>query len=304
VKHTEVLGRGTKVSKLQTKSFFAFPFYRFDIDEFHVRYFYLRPLFYILFLFCILAVFTSSLFPNHTNQPFVQDWTPIALPAYGIYGFCRHDRTHGKGVHFKFEAKAPQSYKLLFVAGGKGDGTFIKLSLNGFETDISLPLPTGWGKETSLILPSALVKDGENSVVIIPKNHANNQIFWGISEVLVVPGVGSNSTTLHKPSLTPEEILNGLRDKGLTGAELAIYYKTVGSWDTSVTLKNSSISKDRIMAEIEERMKDKLQQVGFKVRSNQMLGYQSTSKQILDETADWLPEHWVEGWEIYRELCQ
>lgn len=306
VNHTEVLGRGSKGSELQTKTktLYIFPLYRFKVDEFIVCYIYLKRLFYILFLFCLVTVFTFSFLPDHRDQSYVQNWTPIALPAYGIYGFCRQDRTHREGIHFKFKAIASQSYRLLLFVGGKGDGTIIKLSLNGFETDISLPLPTGWRGETSLVLPSALVKDGENSVVIIPENHTNNQIFWGISEVQVVPVARSNSTAVYTPSITPEEVLNALSDKDLTGADLASFYKTVGGWNTSVTLKNSSISRDRIMAEIERRMIDKLHQVAFKVRSNQMLDYQSTSRQILDETADWLPEHWVEGWEIFRELYQ
>ena len=302
--HTEVLGHGPKVSELQTKTktLFLLPLYRLKIDGFDVRYIYLKPLFYMLFACCLAAVSTLYFLPDLRNQPYVQDWTPIALPAHGVYGYCRQDKTHREGIHFKFDTIASRSYRLVFYAGGKGDGTTIKLILNSFETDISLPLPAGWGKETSIKLPAALLKNGENSAVIIPENHSNDQIYWGISEVSVVPVTRPDSTTLHTSSLTPEETLNGLGSQDLTGEILATYYKTVRSWDTSVHSKDSYISRDQILEEIERKMIDKLHQAAFKVRSNQMRGHKSTSRQIQDEIAGWLPEHWVEGWEIYREL--
>jgi hypothetical protein len=58
------------------------------------------------------------------------------------------------------------------------------------------------------------------------------------------------------------------------------------------------------MEKIEQRMRKKLHQVAFDIRSENILGNESMVQQLLDETRNWIPGDWPEGWEIYNELCR
>jgi hypothetical protein len=233
-----------------------------------------------------------------------QDWTPIALPAEGVYGFCRQDRKHEEGVQFSFEAKKSQPYKLVFFTGGKGDATSITLSLNGIVISKPLNLPAGWGEETSVFLPSANIINGINIVEVRATSTSTGPLSWGISEVRALPVGKSNN---HLPNVSVhdhESIINALAKREISGQELAHYYKTVSSWEISTPSESSSVDLDSIMEEIEQRMRSKLHQVAFDVRSKNIMGDQSAVRQLLNDTSSWIPGDWLEGWEIYNELCR
>ena len=192
----------------------------------------------------------------------------------------------------------------MFFRGGNGDGTTITLSLNGTAVSKPLSLPIGWGEETSIPLPSAHIREGNNLVEVHPTNTNTGRLSWGISEVRALPVGKSNN---HLPDVSVhdhESILNALAKPEISGQELAHYYKTVSSWETTVLSESSSFDKESIIDEIEQRMRIKLHQVAFDVRSKNIFGNQSAVRQLLDDTSSWIPSEWLEGWQIYNELCR
>ena len=259
----------------------------------------------IIFLIACIGILTSIyLFTDHRDLSISQDWSPIALPAAGVYGFCRQDRNHSEGARFSFDAKQPRSYRLVFFAGGQGDGTTIALSLNGNVIRDSLTLPAGWGEEMAVTLPSGHIRNGSNLVEIRPERKASGSVNWGISEVRALVEDFASNPNLGLADREPELISDALEKQGISGPELAHYYKTVSHWETSTPSEVSSVSRESIMEEIEKRMRNKLHQVAFDVRSKSLLGDQSAVRQLLDDTRSWIPGDWIEGWDIYNELCR
>jgi len=317
-KHPQVLGPGStsgetpprettaskpsKVNRAIT-SFFL-PAYSFNLDGLNVRMVHLKTLFNILLITCIGIVSITAYLIGHSAFSITQDWTPIALPAEGVYGYCRQDRTHSEGARFSFEAKESQAYRLVFFTGGKGDGATITLFLNGTAINKPISLPAGWGEEISVPLPSAHIREGNNTVEVRPKNITSNSISWGISEVRALPAGQVNSHDRDTAAGELRMIMEALkkRDMDMGGPELAHYYKTVSSWETITPSESFPFDRDGLMEEIEQRMKIKLHQVAFDVRSRNILGNEPAIRQLLNVTRSWIPGSWLEGWEIYNEL--
>ena len=313
-KHPQLLGPGSapgkttpkETTKSKGKTSFFLPVYTFSIDGLNVRMIRLTVLFSTLLIACIGVISLTAYLKDHSSIFIDQDWTPIILPAKGIYGFCRQDRGHGEGVRFSFEAKQSQPYRLMFFTGGKGDGAAITLSLNGTVINKPLSLPAGWGKERSVTLPSAYIRDGENIIEILPVSTTTSPASWGISNIRALIANEPNNhfvdTAVHEHAL----IMNALnkQDSNMAGQELAHYYQSVSSWKTVPLSGSSPFNREDIMKEIEQRMRDKLHQVAFDIRSKNILGDESVVQQLLDDTSRWIPEDWFEGWEIYNELCR
>jgi hypothetical protein len=306
-KHPQVLGPGSTTRETsvedKAKAPFFFPVHTYSTDGLNVRMIHLKVFINVLLIACLgIASLTVNL-TDHSAFSISQDWTPIILPAEGVYGFCRQDRNHGEGVRFSFEAKKSQPYKLVFFTGSKGDGTSITLSLNGTVISKPLNLTAGWGKETSVPLPSANIINGKNIVEVRATSTNIDPLNWGISEIRALP-VGQPNNHLKNVSVHDHRsILNALAKQEINGQELAHYYKTVSSWEISTPSESSSVDRDSIMEEIERRMRNKLHQVAFDIRSKNILGDKSAVQQLLDDTSSWIPGDWFEGWEIYNELC-
>lgn len=313
-KHPQVLGPGSTPRETKTgnkgKTSFFLSDYSFNIEGLHVRMVHLKILFNILLIAFIGIAATTCYLTDHSAFSISQDWTPIILPAEGVYGFCRQDRNHREGVRFSFEAKKSQPYRLVFYAGGKGDGATIALSLNGTAINKPFRLPAGWGEEMSVPLPSAHIREGNNTVEVRPENTTSSSISWGISEVRALPADQVNNRHRNAAAGELRMIMEALnkqdrnQNRNIGGRELAHYYKVISSWETSDFSESFSLDRDRIMEEIEQRMKIKLRQVAFDVRSKNILGDQSAVRQLLDDTSSWIPGDWLEGWEIYNELCR
>lgn len=288
----------------KAKRFSLPPVYTFSIDGLNVRMISLKVFISVLFIACISIVATTSFLTGPSASSITQDWTPIILPAEGVYGFCRQDRKHGEGVRFSFEAEKSQTYKLAFVTGGKGDGTSIKLSLNGTVISEPLALPAGWGEETFVPLPSANMKDGNNIVEVRPASIAPSSTSWGISEVRVLSAGRSNTRSRGIAIHERKMILDALDRRDISGQELAHHYETVSLWGPSTSSGSSFLDRHSIMEKIEQRMRKKLHQVAFDIRSENILGNESMVQQLLDETRNWIPGDWLEGWEIYNEIIR
>lgn len=233
-----------------------------------------------------------------------QDWTPINLPTKGIYGFCRQDQKHREGVRLSFEARKAQAYRLFFTAGGKGDGTVITFSINGVPVSDSLPLPNGWGKETTILLPSDRIVNGTNIVEIRPAKSSTEGVSWGISEIRATSLLTPNTDYPNSGQYTPESILNALRKSDVKGRELARFYEAARSWQSLNSAETSHHDNKSTMEIIEIKMRERLYQIAFEVRSHRIQGDDRKVDQLLDETRGWIPEGWSEGWEIYNGLCR
>ena len=307
-KHPQVLGPGSTIRETpvedKAKAPFFFPVHTYSIDGLNVRMIHLKVLINVLLIACLGIASITVYLTDRSAFSITQDWTPIILPAEGVYGFCRQDRKHGEGVRFTFEAKKSQPYKLVFFTGGKGDATFITLSLNGTMISKPLSLPAGWGEETSVPLPSANIINGNNIVEVRATSINTGPLSWGISEVRAMPAGQSNTYIRDAAVHEPELILHALDKQDISGQKLAHYYKTVSSWETTALSESSSFDKESIMDEIEQRMRIKLHQVAFDVRSKNIFGNQSAVRRLLDDTSSWIPGDWLEGWEIYNELCR
>jgi len=283
---------------------FFFPVYSLSIDGLNVRMVPLKAVAKYFLIACAGMLTAIFLLKDHSASSISQDWTPITLPAAGVYGFCRQDRSHGEGVRFSFKADQPRSHRLVFFAGGQGDGTSIKLSLNGNVIRHSLTLPAGWGEEMAVSLPPVHVRSGSNLVEIRPENRTGGRASWGISEVRMLVEDYANSAHLDLAVAELELISEALEKPDVSGPELAQYYRTVSPWKTSTPAGVFSVSRNNIMEQIEKRMRSKLHQVAFDVRSRNILGDQPAVRQLHDETRNWIPEDWPEGWEIFNELCR
>ncbi|MDF1526966.1 MAG: hypothetical protein P1S59_11960 [bacterium] len=264
----------------------------------------LKVLFTALFIACIGVISLTAYLKYHSSIFIDQDWTPIKMPAKGVYGFCRQDRGHREGVRFSFEARQSQPHRLMFFAGGKGDGAAITLSLNGTMINDPLTLPAGWGEERSVPLPSAYIRDGENIVEVTPVSTTISPGSWGISDIRALIADKPNNhivdTAIHEFAL----IIDALNNRDMAGRELAHYYQSVSTLKTVPSSGNFPFNREDIIKEIEQRMRDKLHQVAFDIRSKNILGDESGVKKLLDDTSTWIPEDWFEGWEIYNELCR
>jgi hypothetical protein len=304
----EVLGpdstRGKHPVTNGAKASIFFPDYTLDIDGLNIRMVQLKTVFIIFLIACIGTLTSISLFTDHSALSISQDWSPIALPAVSVYGFCRQDRNHSEGARFSFEAKQPRSYRLVFFAGGQGDGTTIALSLNGNVIRDSLTLPAGWGEEMAVPLPSGHIKNGSNLVEVRPQSTTSGSVNWGISEVRALVEDYASNPNLNLAVHESELISDALEKQDISGQELAHYYKTVSNWEASTLSGVSFVSWESIMEKIEKRMRNKLHQVAFNVRSKSILGDQSAVRQLLDDTSSWIPRDWLEGWDIYNELCR
>jgi len=265
---------------------------------------HLRLFFYIALIASIGIVTFTFISTYKSGSSISQDWTPISLPASGVYGFCRQDRNHEEGARFIFELKNSQSYRLVFFAGGKGDETNINLSLNGNMIAKPLSLPAGWGAEISIPLPSTLTRNGTNIVEVHPTRTLAGTISWGISEIRVLPNNQAGTSIRNPAVLEIGSIINALSKPNLSGRELAHYYINLDSWGISTSPGTSSHDRDSIMEEIEQKMKDTLHQVAFEVRSKNIQGDRAAARRLLDDTKSWIPADWFEGWEIYNELCR
>jgi len=286
------------------KASFFFPAYTLDIDGLNIRMVQLKTVFTIILIACAGILTGLYLLNDHNASSISQDWTPIPLPTAGVYGFCRQDRNHSEGARFSFEAKQGRSYRFVFFAGGQGDGTAIVLSLNGNVIRDSLTLPAGWGEEMAVPLPSGHIKNGSNLVEVRPESTTSGSVNWGISEVRALVEDFASNPNLGLADREPELISDALEKQDISGPELAHYYKAVSHWETSTPSGVSSVSRESIMEEIEKRMRNKLHQVAFDVRSKSLLGDQSAVRQLLDDTKSWIPGDWIEGWDIYNELCR
>jgi hypothetical protein len=193
---------------------------------------------------------------------------------------------------------------MVFFAGGKGDGATITLSVNGTAINQLISLPAGWGEETSVPLPSTHIRDGNNIVEVRPKSTTSSSINWGISEIRVLPAGQVNNRNRDATAGDLKMIMDALNKRNIGGPELAHYYKTVSSWETITPSENFPFDQDNLMEKIEQRMKIKLHQVAFDVRSKNILGNESAGQQLLEDTSSWIPADWNEGWEIYNELCR
>jgi hypothetical protein len=304
----QILGPGSPredplVTKGAIVSFF-FPAYTFSLDGLNVRMVPLKAVYKFFLIACAGILTAIFLLNDHSASSISQDWTPITLPAAGVYGFCRQDRSHGEGVRFSFEAQHTRSHRLVFFAGGQGDGTSIALSLNGNVIRDSLTLPAGWGEEMAGPLPSVHIRNGSNLLEIRPESTTGGSVSWGISEVRALVEDSAGNSHLGLAVREPQLISRALEKQDISGPELAHYHKIVSRWETSTPSGVSSGSRKSIMEEIEKRMRSKLHQVAFDVRSRNILGDQPAVRQLLDETRSWIPEDWPEGWEIYHELCR
>ena len=82
------------------------------------------------------------------------------------------------------------------------------------------------------------------------------------------------------------------------------YYEIVKSWSSMIPEDRLLFDRDSIIEKIEKRMKSTLEKTAFDIRSKSILDDQKSIHQLLDDTSNWLPKDWPEGWEIYHELCQ
>jgi len=311
-KYPQLLGPGSaqgettprETSKNKTKPSFFLPVYTFRIEGLNVSMIRLKVLFSTLFIACIGILSLTVYLNDHGTYSSNQDWTPIVLPAKGVYGSCRQDQSHGEGVRFSFEAKQSQSHRLIFYIGGKGDGAAITLALNGSVINKPLGLPQGWGGERSIPLPSTYIREGENVVEVIPLNTTSSSGSWGISDIRAMPTGRSNSQVEDATVREPAWVIDALNKGEIGGRELAQYYKTVSSWKTASPSGSSPFDKPAIMKKIEQKMRDKLHQVAFDVRSKNILGDEPAVQRLLNDASSWIPEDWLEGWEIYNELCR
>ncbi len=300
----EVLGPESGLAKPYPKEKRKFHFFQsnsWNSDGIRIRMIKLNRFFVNLILFLVLLFLFIFL-----NDPFTsfqrQTWTPVRLPAEGIYGFCRQDRSHQEGVRFSFEAKAAQPYRLFFLAGGEGGGAMITFSLNGIPVGNLVDLPSGWGEETFILLPKDLVINGINILEVRPKGPSREWPRWGISKVRAAPSGRPVASGTDTSGLGPKSILAALGKSDITGRELARYYETVRSWDSSSPVGIPSHDSTLILDSIEEKMRDLLHQVAFEVHSRRIQGDTSAMRQLLDDTRDWIPKGWVEGWKIYDGL--
>ena len=293
-----------ETTKNQARTSFFLPVYTFSIDGLNVRLVHLKVLFSTLLIVCIGIAYLTSHLKDHRAFSIDQNWTPITLPAKDVYGFCRQDQSHREGARFSFEAKQFQPHRLIFFAGGKGDGTAIKLAVNGTVIKKPLNLPSGWGEERSVPIPPAHIRDGENIIEVIPVNTKTSPASWGISNVRAQIIDQSNNHLGDAATPEPALILEALKKENMGGQELAHYYEIVSSLDTAPLSDGSSFDRDSIKEEIEQRMSIKLRLVAFDVRSKNILGDESAVQQLLDDTRSWIPGDWPEGWEIYNELCR
>ena len=156
----------------------------------------------------------------------------------------------------------------------------------------------------SVPLPPVHIRNGSNLVEIRPESTTDGSSSWGIREVRALVEDDANSPRLDLDVREPELISEALEKQDISGPELAHYYRTVSLWITSTPSGVSSVSRNSIMEEIEKRMRNKLHQVAFDVRSRKILGDQPAVRQLLDETRNWIPVDWLEGWEIYNEICR
>jgi hypothetical protein len=306
--NTLILGpgaqQGPSTTVAKAKSYLFFSNYTFRMEDFNVRMFPMKEPLMVLLI--IAAMISSLTYCLTDRRPFSvgQDWTPIVLPAGGIYGFCRQDRSHRQGVRFILDVVKPQPYRLVFFTGGRGDGATVTLSLNGTTIGNPLLLPTGWGKETSIPLPSGEVRVGENIIEVLPAGTSAGIEGWGISDIRALPIGKPDLYILDSNTHEPGIILEALNKQNISGQELARYFNIVSSWKPTSPSEDTLFNKDDILRKIEQRMKYKLHTVAFDVRSKKILGDTAAIRELLDETIGWIPDDWAEGWIIFHELCQ
>jgi hypothetical protein len=302
----EVLGPESEPDEPHLKGkggFHFFPSYSWHLDGIRIRMIKLNSFFSNL-IPCFAVLFLIILLKDPFTPFEVQAWTPVRLPAEGIYGFCRQDQSHREGVRFSFEAKVAQPYRLFFLAGGEGGGAVITFSLNGIPVGNSLDLPSGWGEETFIPLPTDSVKNGINILEVRPRSPSMEWPRWGISKVRAAPTGSPESSVPDTSVLGPESILTALGKSEIPGRELAHYYEMVKSWDPLSPTGISSHDRRLIMNNIEEKMRDLLHHVAFEVHSRRIQRDFSAVHQLLDDTRGWIPKGWVEGWKIYDDLSR
>jgi len=288
----------------KVKSFLFLSSYTFRTDGLNVRLFSIKEPFMVLLIIAVMIASLTYFLTDHSAFSVSQDWTPIVLPAEGVYGFCRQDQSHRQGVRFSFDVTNPQPHRLVFFTGGRGEGEAVTLSLNGTVISKPLVLPKGWARETSIPLPPGEVKIGENIIEVLPAGASGGIDGWGISDIRVLPIDKSDLFLLDQTTSESGIILEALNKRNISGQELALYHKIVNSWESKIPSEDTLFNREDILGKIEQRMKNKLYAVALHIRSKRILGDTSGIRELLDETSGWIPDNWAEGWIIYHELCQ
>jgi hypothetical protein len=244
------------------------------------------------------------IFTNFINSQSsrLQDWTAIPLPAEGIYGYCRQDKSHKEGAGFTFQSTDSNKYILTLFAGGSGDGSSLKVLLNGHIVKDNIELPSGWGKELSIPLPSGQILPGQNKLDVHTDLASAKLSKWGISSLKILSFKNSADDLGQNGYPEPGKLLKILSNESLTGDQLAYYYNRYGLQDNPNFPSYSTSIRDLLLKNIEQKMIDLLRRTAFEAKSNEIEGDHESAKLMLKKTAEWIPESWEEGWRIFNAI--
>jgi len=179
-----------------------------------------------IFLLGLLVILISFIFfISSIKSEQEQDWSPVDLPTKKAFGFSRLDRTHPKGIRFRFHLPKGDKGKVLFTLGGAGNAGNIIVVLDGKTIVDELSIPEGWGGAEEIQLPESSILD-EHILEFRVVNASQNPLPWGIRDVQIIPAVDRGTPDDKELSLIIS-YFSEMENLQIDVVELSNIYKTL-----------------------------------------------------------------------------
>jgi hypothetical protein len=225
-----------------------------------------------------------------------QDWTPISLPAKGVYGNCRQDRTHAEGAIFRTTGAIASGTNLVMTPGSNGKLQYLEVYSGDSLIGVT-PLPKGWGKRVSIPLLSDLPL---GTLIKVQPSEPTSEM-WAIKDLeLSRSNSTSPSTIMDQKNL--EHLRENLTAQRLSKFQVVKHYehllkqeKAGGDHSLLTTIKEV---KYQLISSMETVLTEDLVKLRFLLAS----GEEERAKALEEEIRSWMPEYWSEGWVKFHEI--
>ncbi len=234
----------------------------------------------ISFMFCISSI---------KSEP-EQDWSLVDLPTKKAFGFCRLDRTHPKGIRFRFNLPKGDKGKVLFTLGGsEGAGKIIAV-LDGKTIIDELSIPEGWGGAEEIQVPESSILN-EHILEFRVLNASQNPLPWGIRDVLIIPAVERDIPDDKELSLITSYI-SEMENLQIDIVELSNMYKTL----FDKIKAEFDPEKLKILNELKNKTDEKIELAlnGEHVRIMSLIssGNLPAAEKRMNKLKQWIPIEW------------
>jgi hypothetical protein len=238
----------------------------------------------------IVILISFMFYISSTKSEPEQDWSPVDLPTRKAFGFSRIDKTHPKGIRFRFNLPKGDKGKVLFTLGGAGDAGKIIAVLDGRTIVDELSIPEGWGGTEEIQVPESSILN-EHILEFRILNASQNPLPWGIRDVQIIPAVARSTPDDTELSLIVS-YFSEMENLQIDVVELSNIYKTLSDKITAefdpAKLKILNTLKNKTNEKIELALNSEHVRIMSLISSGNL----SAAEKRINKLKQWIPIEW------------